>query len=325
MTFEPNGANKPFVPIGLPRILLASAALHLALAGLLVWHIGATSHHSSMSPNVLPSTTLIFTLHSDAHPDQFQALRQFSSSDSQPLDPNAPFPPPVASARPPIADPEPAPAPPPSLALKDSSNARVRLAADSTPSTSSRPHLDPREGIVFLLDISGSMYEPYAGATRLALARQLLVERIRALKEGTPFAVTVYGETALRSGPLVPANNATREAAIQYLSHDYPCGGGTNLPVGLALASELQMGRILLITDGDLNTTESSLLHQADRILGSPEESPGLAIIGIAPRVHTKDAMLLQSLADQQNGSYQVVQAAADPLLTSNKPDVATP
>jgi hypothetical protein len=35
--------------------------------------------------------------------------------------------------------------------------------------------------------------------------------------------------------------------------------------------------------------------------------------------------MLLQSLADRQNGSYHVVQAPADPLLTSNKPDAPAP
>ena len=39
------------------------------------------------------------------------------------------------------------------------------------------PRLDGANGVVFILDISGSMYEPYAGSTRLACARQILAGR----------------------------------------------------------------------------------------------------------------------------------------------------
>ncbi len=48
------------------------------------------------------------------------------------------------------------------------------------------PKLDGTKGVVFILDISGSMYEPYAGATRLTFARQALSERVLALPDGTP-------------------------------------------------------------------------------------------------------------------------------------------
>ena len=52
--------------------------------------------------------------------------------------------------------------------------------------------------MVFILDISGSMYEPYAGSTRLAYARQTLSRRIRALKDGTPFAITLYADARVQ-------------------------------------------------------------------------------------------------------------------------------
>ena len=93
--------------------------------------------------------------------------------------------------------------------------------------------------MVFILDVSGSMYEPYAGSTRLAYARQVLSERIQALKDGTPFAITLYAERTRTSGPLVAANNATRDAAVRFIMQDVDCGGGTNLPLGFSSAQKI--------------------------------------------------------------------------------------
>jgi uncharacterized protein with von Willebrand factor type A (vWA) domain len=206
------------------------------------------------------------------------------------------------------------------LALKDASQPHVRWPSASELSPSRAPHLNRRDGIVFILDISGSMYEPYAGSTRLALARQLLAQRIRALKPGTLFAIAVYGETALTSGPLVPANDATRQAAIRFLDQDYPCGGGTNLPAGLDAAENLGMGAIVLVTDGDLNMSKAELLPQVDRILGAPGQSPSLTVLAIGPRPNTDAREILRAVAAQQDGTYLVGEGGNDGLLTFNKP-----
>jgi hypothetical protein len=165
------------------------------------------------------------------------------------------------------------------------------------------PHLDG--GIVFLLDISGSMYETYAGATRLALARKFIDRQIAALPNGTPFAIALYGETTKSSGPLVPASDATRTAAVQYLAQDYDCGGGTNLPAGLDVAEDLAPSTVVLVTDGDLNIADGKLMKEARRILGRP--GPQLSVFGIAPRRNTEDEQLLEDLARAQDGSYQAM------------------
>jgi Mg-chelatase subunit ChlD len=213
-------------------------------------------------------------------------------------------------------------APSAALALRDKTDAQLRAAL--SPPTA--PRVDSGAGIVLILDISGSMYEPYAGSTRLALARQVLAQRIRDLKEGTPFALAVYGETALRSGPLVPANDLTRAAAIHFLDQDYACGGGTNLPAGLEVASELHMGAILLVTDGDLNMTAAELLPKTRSILGPEGACPALTIIGIGPRANTDAPRLLNELAEQQGGTYQSDEGGAlTASLTLRNSDVSTP
>jgi len=162
------------------------------------------------------------------------------------------------------------------------------------------PHLNG--GVVFLLDISGSMYEAYGGATRLALARKFLYRQIEALPNGTPFAIALYGETTLHNGRLVAADPATRTAAEQYLTNDFDCGGGTNLSAGLDTAERLHPASIVLVTDGDLNVANDKLMKDARRTLGLP--GPQLSVFGIAPRPNTGDEELLENLVHQQAGSY---------------------
>ncbi len=177
------------------------------------------------------------------------------------------------------------------------------------------PRLDGSKGVVFILDISGSMYEPFDGSTRLALARADLSQRVRALPNGTPFAVVLYARTACASGPLVAANPATREAAVRFILRDVNCDGGTNLPAGLAAARALNTGALVLATDGDLNISGSELMLQAREILGEAGSGPSILILGIAPRPHTTADHLLQDLAALEGGIYTTEQAPDETAL----------
>lgn len=210
-------------------------------------------------------------------------------------------------------------------------NSHVRtLPPEAILSPNPAPHLNGADGVVFILDISGSMYEPYAGSTRLTFARETLSRRIGALKDGTPFAVTLYAQNAYTSGPLVAANDATREAAVRFIMQDVDCGGGTNLPAGLASAEQLHAGAFVLVSDGDLNISATSLTTKADGILGPKGHCPELTIVGIAPRSNTRDERLLQGLADQQGGTYLAEQFEGQTSLITSassaiKPTSVTP
>lgn len=217
--------------------------------------------------------------------------------------------------------------PAPSPVVEANPNANLPLPQpEAILSPTPPPALNSREGIVFLLDVSGSMYEPYAGSTRLMLARQELSRQIRSLKDGTPFAITIYAQTGRNSGPLVAASNATREAAVRFIMEDFDCGGGTNLPEGLASAQKLHAGHLILVSDGDLNINQADLLAEAQRILGAPGHNPALNIVAIGPRTSTDAERLLQGLADQQNGNYSVEQAGdKTALLTTDKSKATAP
>jgi hypothetical protein len=260
-------------------MVLTSLSLHVIL--LLIWLLAPQSPGGAGTGKTGPVPGPVVIISKEITPDHPAATHP-------PLPPPPPTRPPAVIAKA-VPKPTPTPAPP--------------LSPDTLLAGGGGPHLNG--GVVFILDISGSMYEAYAGATRLALARKFLDRQIAALPDGTPFAITLYGETTRRSGPLVRANSATREAAQHYLGEDFDCGGGTNLPAGLDTAAELRPAGLVLVTDGDLNIAEDKLMAEARRILGQP--GPQLSVFAIAPRRGTGDAELLQHLVRQQVGTYQAM------------------
>jgi Mg-chelatase subunit ChlD len=314
-------------------MLIASLALHVSLAAGIVF-----SYFPGAARPILTSSEAI------TQPAPVMLLRNGGAPARQPQPP-APAMPVVQAmaATPPAVLPSPAQpvlkksllaptvAKPAAVAVEANPNAHVAaLPPEAVLSPSPAPQLNGADGVVFILDISGSMYEPCAGSTRLAFARETLSREIRALKDGRPFAVTLYAQNARTSGPLVAANNATREAAVRFIMHDVDCGGGTNLPAGLTAAQQLHAGSLVLVSDGDLNISASNLTSRALDILGDKRHSPALSIVGIAPRLETRDEQLLQALADQQGGSYRAEQPDRNgDLVTaasgSAKPISATP
>ncbi len=269
----------------LPLMLVASLAVHGLLAGgctLAVWLGGSAPVHVRAVPP--PTTLTLISSDSLLPPDTYVP----------PVQPAGPLPAPAAMTEPPSL-----PAPPrrhkaaslavrpgnvPPAAPEANPNAHLPTApSEPVLAPVPAPKLDGSRGVVFILDISGSMYEPYAGSTRLSYAREELCRRVRALPDGTPFAVVLYALRAVPSGPLVAAGDATRAAAVRLLMRDMDCGGGTNLPAGFAAAAALHAGAIVLATDGDLNMPAYVLEQKTRELLGPPEHSPALTIAGIAP------------------------------------------
>jgi Mg-chelatase subunit ChlD len=304
-------------------MLALSLAFHACVAaGIALAYFHKDSAPLVVSPTVPPSDTVML-LHSMQTPVVSQPAR------TRPLIPaviaTSTVPLPVLPL--PVVEKTPVISLPATAAVVEANpNARVRaIPPDAVLSPSPAPHLNSADGIVFILDISGSMYEPYNGTTRLALAREILSRQILALKDGTPFAVTLYALRATTSGPLVVAGPATREAAVRFVMRDVDCGGGTNLPAGLASAGQLHPGALIVVTDGDLNMSSNDLTTKAAAILGSRDRSPNFNLIGIAPRINAGAERLMQKLTDYVGGTYQAAQFTGQAELVSSAANVIKP
>jgi len=296
-------------------MLIASLTCHVCVAVAVALSYLPASTPLAVTPNATAPVTLV--LHSElapAPPTKAKIAAVATMASTEPVAVAVPTQPKVEKL---LAAMTPTPAP---VQIQEANpNAYIApLPPDAVLSPTPAPILDGAKGVVFLLDISGSMYEPFNGTTRLAYARQALALRLRALKDGTPFAVALYAQSAHLSGPLVAASDATREAAVRFILHDVDCGGGTNLPAGLTAVTPLRAGSIVLLSDGDLNMTEFNLIPKVRDAMGPVGHCAALTVVGIAPRVNAGNDRLLQVLADKQGGTYiaQKLETGA-PLVTS--------
>ena len=296
MAFVKNVSNQSFVRVVWPQILVISFALHVVVGVALLLPSLGWQRFSSPAPETPPETLQLRSYESFG---PAQAAVTAGRRETAPIPHALTIEPPAPVA---AKAPESRPA---AFALKDAAKAELRNVPNPASVAGDAASAKGGNGVVFVLDISGSMYEAYGNTTRLALARELLARQIHELADGTPFFAVVYGETARRSGPPVAANETTRQAAVDFINQEYDCGGGTNLPVGLDSARQAQTGTVVLVTDGELNTTSAELLPRAKQILGDKGSCPALTIVGIGPRPHTDAERLLHELVQQQGGRYE--------------------
>ncbi len=299
--------------MSLPLMLIVSLACHFCVAAAVALSYLPASPSLALTPNAPEPTKLV--LHSETAPAPPAKAKLTMVATVVSTEPVAVAVPTRSKIEKLLA----AVTPPPVQIQEANPNAHIApLPPDAVLSPTPPPVLDGAKGVVFLLDISGSMYEPFNGSNRLAYARQALALRIRALKDGTPFAVALYAQSAHLSGPLVAASDATREAAVRFVMRDVDCGGGTNLPAGLAAVAPLRAGSIVLLSDGDLNMTAFNLMPNVRNAMGPAGHCAALTVVGIAPRVSVGADRLLQILADQQGGTYiaQMLESGT-PLVTS--------
>jgi hypothetical protein len=296
--------------VSLPLMIVASVAVHLCLGlGIVLSHFHLALPRASLTEASSSTTMDLQPLATAPAAAPVKVAPAPKLAEQQPAPP-----PPVKPKVEQVAAAKPAP-PLPRLEANPNANLRA-LPPEAILSPTPPPQLDGANGVVFVLDISGSMYESYNGANRLAFARQALARRITALKDGTPFAIVLYAQHADASGPLIAASRETREAAVRFLQRDVDCGGGTDLPSGLFAAAELHTGSIVVASDGDLNDTAYSLTRKIREAIGPVDHGPMLSIIGIAPRIAVGDDRLLETIAEEQGGSYAVDEFAPSTVTT---------
>ena len=170
----------------------------------------------------------------------------------------------------------------------------------------------PASNLVFLIDVSGSMYGP----GRLPLVKQSLALLVNELREEDHVAIVVYAGNA---GLVLPSTSDKQRilAALDGLE----AGGSTAGGAGIRLAYDVARqnfirggnNRVILCTDGDFNVGASSDGALVDLIEQRRKEGAFLTILGFGMGNY-KDAKM-EKLADAGNGNYGYI----DDLLEARK------
>jgi Ca-activated chloride channel homolog len=172
----------------------------------------------------------------------------------------------------------------------------------------------PASNLVFLIDVSGSMYGP----GRLPLVKQSLALLVNELREEDRVAIVVYAGNA---GLVLPSTAGSDKQRILAALDGLEAGGSTAGGAGIRLAYDVARqnfirggnNRVILCTDGDFNVGASSDGALVELIEQRRKEGAFLTILGFGMGNY-KDSKM-EKLADAGNGNYGYI----DDLLEARK------
>lgn len=172
----------------------------------------------------------------------------------------------------------------------------------------------PASNLVFLIDVSGSMYGP----TRLELVKSSLKLLINNLREKDRVAIVVYAGSA---GEVLPSTSGADKQKIREALDKLTAGGSTAGGAGIQLAYNIARknfvtggnNRIILCTDGDFNVGVSSPEGLESMIERERKSGVFLTILGYGMGNYKDNKM--QVLAEKGNGNHAYI----DNLQEANK------
>lgn len=178
---------------------------------------------------------------------------------------------------------------------------RIGLKAREIPSD----HL-PASNLVFLIDVSGSMYGP----TRLDLVISSLKLLVDNLSEKDRVAIVTYSGNA---GLALPSTQGNDKQKIKEALEDLSAGGSTAGGEGIQLAYKIARqnfmpngnNRIILCTDGDFNVGVSS--EEGLQKLIEKERKSGVFLTVLAYGMGNYKDNLVQTLAEKGNGNHAYI------------------
>jgi Ca-activated chloride channel family protein len=172
----------------------------------------------------------------------------------------------------------------------------------------------PASNLVFLIDVSGSMFGP----GRLPLVKQSLSLLVNELREEDPVAIVVYaGRAGLVLSPTPGSDKQRILAALDSLEAGGSTAGGAGIKLAYDVARQnfIRGGnnRVILCTDGDFNVGQSSDGELVRLIEQRRTEGSYLTILGFGMG-NFKDSKM-EKLAGAGNGNYAYI----DDLLEARK------
>lgn len=192
---------------------------------------------------------------------------------------------------------------------KENRLVRIGLKAKEIPSENL-----PASNLVFLVDVSGSMYGP----DRLGLVKSSLKLLINNLREEDRVAIVVYAGEA---GVVLPSTSGRNKQKIREALDELTAGGSTAGGAGIQLAYDIARknyiregnNRVILCTDGDFNVGVSSS-EGLERLVEKERKSGVfLTVLGYGMGNYKDNKM--QVLAEKGNGNHAYI----DNIQEANK------
>lgn len=172
----------------------------------------------------------------------------------------------------------------------------------------------PASNLVFLIDVSGSMYPP----NKLPLVQKSMELLLENLRPQDRVAIVVYASS---SGLVLPSTSGEEKTKISAAIHNLKAGGSTAGGAGIQLAYNTAVAnlisggnnRVILCTDGDFNVGASSDAEMTKLIESNRDKGVFLTVLGYGMGNYKDNR--LELLADKGNGNYAYI----DDIMEANK------
>lgn len=164
----------------------------------------------------------------------------------------------------------------------------------------------PVSNLVFLIDVSGSMYGPQ----RLGLVQSSLKLLVNNLRDEDRVAIVVYSGSA---GEKLPSTSGSDKQKIREAIDELTAGGSTAGGAGIKLAYKMAKqnfvkggnNRIILCTDGDFNVGVSS--NEGLEKLIEQERKSGVFLTVLGYGMGNYKDSKMQVLAEKGNGNHAYI------------------
>ena len=164
----------------------------------------------------------------------------------------------------------------------------------------------PDSNLVFLIDVSGSMFSD----DKLPLLQDAFCMLVDELSEKDRVSIVTYAGS---DSIVLEGESGLRKRAIKHAINNLEAGGSTNGSVGITTAYELAEdyfikggnNRVILATDGDLNVGLTSVDELENLISEEKESGVFLSVLGFGTG-NIKDNKM-ETLADKGNGNYAYI------------------
>ena len=164
----------------------------------------------------------------------------------------------------------------------------------------------PVSNLVFLIDVSGSMYGPQ----RLGLVQSSLKLLVNNLRDEDRVAIVVYSGSA---GEKLPSTSGSDKQKIREAIDELTAGGSTAGGAGIKLAYKIAKqnfvkggnNRIILCTDGDFNVGVSS--DEGLEKLIEQERKSGVFLTVLGYGMGNYKDSKMQVLAEKGNGNHAYI------------------
>ncbi len=161
----------------------------------------------------------------------------------------------------------------------------------------------PNSNLVFLIDVSGSMY----GENRLPLAKTAMKMLLDELRPNDKVSIVVYsGDTRIVLESTPASNKQKIAAAISSVQAGGSTAGGQALRMAYDIAEsnfiENGNNRIIMCTDGDFNVGESSNASMEQLVEEKREKGVFITVLGFGMGNYKDDR--LEIIANKGNGNY---------------------